>query len=138
MKHTTTLDPNEKVWRLTEFNKNGRRYQAIIVNRDDELAAWIKYLGPETAFIANQFTFPMLWEHSVSEAQGMAEEKRHDDYWRKFLAEKQAESTLVRDAIEQRERHRKVIWNQSVFGPGGHTQRIGFPRKAVLDVHLGR
>lgn len=110
-----------------------RRYQAIIVNRDDELAVWMYDLGPSAAFGANQFTFPLEWEHTVEEARDMAEQQRHDNFWRRFLAEKQSESTLIEDFVNQKEEYRKIIHNQSVFGPGGFKSRIGFPRRAVLE-----
>jgi hypothetical protein len=136
---TQVLDPNEKVYRLTELNLvkpphyQNRRYQVMLVNRDDCLAEWWYDLGPAFAFTANQFTFPLMWEHTVAEAQAMAEEKRHDTYWQKFLAEKQAESTLVQDWINQRQEQSKIIRNQSVFGPGGHKQRNGFSMKTALE-----
>lgn len=136
---TYDLDANERVWRLSEMNftrapsYQPRRYQIILVNRNDRIAEWWYDLGPSIAFTASQFTFPMLWEHTVAEAQEMAETKRHDDYWLKFLAEKKSESTLLIDAAEQRDEHRKVIANQSVFGPGGHKQRDGFYRRIIDD-----
>ena len=135
----TTLDPNEKVFRLTEVNltrpptHQPHRYQIILVNRGDRIAEWWYDLGPVGNFTANQFTFPLIWEHSVAEAQYMAEVKRHDNHWQRFMAEKMAESTLLIDAVEQRDEHRKVIRNQSVFGPGGHKQRDGFPRRKAVD-----
>ena len=137
---TFDLDPNEKVYRLSEMNLvrpptyQWRRYQIILVNRGDRIAEWWYDLGPSFAFTVEQFTFPMLWEHTVAEAQEIAEIKRHDDFWQRFLAEKKSESTLLLDAVEQRDEHRKVIANRSVFGPGGHKQRNGFSRRGIAGV----
>lgn len=136
---THDLDPNEKVYRLSEVNLTrppsyqNRRYQIILVNRNDQIAEWWYDLGPSWSFAANQFTFPMLWEHTVAEAQDIAEAKRHDTYWQDFLKEKQAESTLLDDWQTQREERHKIIHNRSVFGPGGHKQRDGFPLRAALE-----
>lgn len=136
---TQELDPDEKVYRITEVNLvrppkyQRRRYQVIIVNRNDRLAEWWYDLGPAESFTTQQFTFPMFWEHSVAEAQDIAEAKRNDDYWTKFLAEKRAESTLITDFLNQYEERHRIINNQSTFGPELRKQRIGFPRRKALE-----
>lgn len=135
---TVAIRQDEMAWELREFNKAGvgyRRYQVITVVRDDKLTEWWDDLGPAAEFFGEGFIIPSLFEHSVAELREMAEIAREDNGFEDFAAEQQAESTLISDYINQMEERWEVIYNRSTFGPGGQTQRNGFPRKEVLDVY---
>lgn len=135
---TLAVRENEKAWSLRELNLvrppgfQRHRYQIITVNRDDALCEWWDDLGPAERFKGQEFDVPSLWEHSVAELRDIAASKRDDTTWVTFMDEQRADSTLIADFLNQVEEHWRVIYNRSVFGPGGHTQRNGFPRKEVI------
>lgn len=137
---TAAVHEDEKAWSLRETNMirppsyRLRRYQVITVIRDDVKTQWWNDMGPAEDFTTPQLEVPSLLEHSVAELRDIAL-SQHDGsaYWLKFMAEKQAESTLMTDAVAYFEENRKRIHNLSVFGPGGHKQRNGFDRKAALS-----
>ena len=135
---TEAIHENEKAWSLREQNMvrppthQVHRWQIITVVRNDKLAEWWNDLGPAAEFRAPGIEIPALFEHSVAELRDIATEYRlGDDYWRKRTAELSAESTLVKDWLEQMEEDWRVIRNQSSFGPGVSKQRNGFDRRAV-------
>ena len=138
-----TIHPDEKAWALHEVNlgtdyEGRHRVQIIYVNRGDRLARWVQRLGPASQFTAPQLSIPALWEHTVAELQAMAEEERlGSDYWRKYLLEKQAGSTLITDFLDMKEVAWKQIRNQSVFGPGVSVQRDTFSRAAAKERQYG-
>lgn len=140
MRQAAELIRNEKVWRLAEVNlvraphHQRHRYQIIMVNRDGTLCEHWTDMGPSKNFTANEFVFPLMWEHSVEEALDMAEDKRNSDRWKRFLEEKAGESTLIQDAIKQVEERHRIINNRSSFGPGVSKQRNGFSKRAALEV----
>ena len=53
-----------------------RRYQIIIVNRNDQLAEYREDLGLASDFDAIQFRIPSFWVHTVGELKEMAETLR--------------------------------------------------------------
>jgi hypothetical protein len=133
VRRTDTVSPDEKAFRLSELvlmapeYSGFRRYQVIIVNRNDALAEYRLDLGPAADFTAPEFQVLALWEHTVAELQDIAEQQRlGDDYWQKRTAELQAESTLIEDWHDQVEERRELIHNRSTFGPGYRKQRNGF------------
>jgi hypothetical protein len=132
------VTPDEKAFRLAELvlmapDYSGfRRYQLIIVNRNDELAEYREDMGPAAGFTAPEFNILAMWEHSVAELREMADLNR-DDYWTKRTAEIQAESTLIDDWIDQSEERREIVQNRSTFGPGYRKQRNGFDRQAAVE-----
>lgn len=137
---TLAVHENEKAMSLREINLvrppsfQLRRYQVITVVRDDALAEWWNDMGPAEDFATIPFEVPALFEHSVAELRDIALSQHEGSaYWLKFMAEKQAESTLIDDALAYFEENHKRIHNLSVFGPGGHKQRNGFDRKAALN-----
>lgn len=137
---TTMVHENERAMSLRELNLvrppkyHNRRYQIITVVRDDRLTEWWDDLGPAENFTAPEFEIPALFEHSVAELRDMALAQRdRGNYWNDFMAEKRAESTLIQDFLTYVEENWKRIYNQSTFGPGGHKQRNGFPRKAAIE-----
>ena len=137
---TVAIHEDEKAWSLREINQvrppkfQDHRYQVITVVRDDQLTEWWDDMGPAENFTTHQFEVPSLGNHSVAELRDIAL-SQHDTsrYWENFADEARAESTLAEDALAYFEENRKRIRNQSVYGPGGHKQRDGFPRKAVLE-----
>lgn len=134
-----SVHPDEKAYQLFEVNvhaaghRGWRRAQVIYVNRGDKLARWARDLGPMAAEV-EELDIPSLWVHSVAQLQDMAETLRHDDYWSRFMDEEMADTSLIVDALDQYHERRRLIRNQSTYGPGGHKQRIGFPTGAVRDM----
>ena len=129
---------DEPAWSLRERNQAAgvgyKRFQVITVVRNDDLAEWWTELGPAENFSAPEVEIPSLLVHTVAELREIADQHRwRDNYWEKFTAEQVAESTLIPDFINQVEEHWKVIRNQSVFGPGGTTQRNGFSKRAAYE-----
>ncbi len=104
------------------------RYQIIHVARGDKMYEYQEDLGLASDFTAPEFRFLTLYCHTTQELREMADiERLGEDYWAKRVKELQAESTLIYDAVEQREENHKYIHNRSVFGRGGQTARNGFP-----------
>lgn len=137
---TETVHPDEKCWRLKEVNlirpplHQWRRYQMLWVARNDVIYEWSRDLGPSEDFDAPGCDIPGLFEHTVGELWDIAERYRlGEDHWQKWLREQEDESTLIPDWINQVQERHQIIHNRSVFGPGGHTQRNGFSRKAALE-----
>lgn len=142
---TDIVTKDEKAWSLGERNLvrppefHLHRYQIVTVVRDDKLAEWWKDLGPAERFTAPEFEVPSFFEHSVAELREIATQQRErDTYWGDFMAAQAADSTLISDFLNRVEENWKLIYNQSTFGPGGHVQRNGFPRKAAIDHALSR
>lgn len=136
--------PNEPAWLLRETNelnrakRSLRRYQRIWVNRDDRIVFYTKDLGAASDFTYPELQIPAEWVHTVAELQGIAEEVRAGKELDELFEERQSESTLVQDWLDQVERRRQVMYNRSVFGPGGKTQRNGFSLKRGLELYGGR
>jgi hypothetical protein len=133
--------PNEAAWLLRETNelnkskRSLRRYQRIWVNRNDQLTVFTKDLGPASDFTYPELQIPAEWAHTVAELQAIAEQVREGNELEELFEERQSESTLIKDWLDQVERRRQVFNNRSVFGPGGKTQRIGFPRRHALEAY---
>ena len=140
---TLAVHEDEKAWSLRERNLvrppsfQLHRYQIITVIRDDALAEWWHDLGPAANFKGPEIEVPSLLCHSVAELREIADGERNRTDWIKFTAEKQAESTLIMDFLNQVEENWRIINNQSVFGPGVTHQRDGFPKREVLE-HANR
>ena len=102
-----------------------RRYQIVIVNRDDRPAMHLTDMGLSQEFATGPFRIPAYWEHSVAELRGMAEQQhgRGDSWQREILVNAQGESTMRRDLERQFEQAQKNLACQSVFGPGITVQR---------------
>lgn len=133
---TETVHPDEKAWRLKEINLirpvgkacEWHRIQFAWVARNGVVYEWSRDLGPSEDFTAPGLDIPSLWEHTVGQLWDIAENARlGTDYWQRWVAEQEHESTLIPDWINQVEERSKILRNQSTFGPGGHKQRNGFP-----------
>lgn len=136
--------PNEAAWLLRETNEvskathSWRRLQRVWVNRNDKIVWFVKDLGAASDFTYPELQIPAEWVHTVAELQGIADEVRAGNELDDLFEERQSESTLVQDWLEQVERRRKVIANRSVFGPAGKTQRNGFSLKRGLELYGGK
>ena len=82
---TTTVLGSEKAWAYTEAhmqsptNSGFRRYRIIRVNRDGRLAEYREDMGPAKTFKGvRQLSIPSLWEHTVDELRGWADELRYE------------------------------------------------------------
>lgn len=138
---TDTVHPDEKAWRLKEINlprmvgkaQEMHRIQFVWVARNGVVMEWSQDLGRSDGYTSPGLDIPAIWEHTVGELFDIAEEARlGNNYWQRWTAEQESESTLIPDWINQVDEQSKIIRNQSVFGPGGHRQRNGFPLKEVL------
>lgn len=111
---------------LNTFGHGRRRYQIMWVNRNGVLAAYVVDLGEANAYAAKQLRIPSFWEHTVAELQDMAEKYRLYGYLadENYLANLQGESTFMQDAFRYAEEGRKILHNQSVFGPGVSKERV--------------
>lgn len=128
MSITPAVTRSEKCWSLEELNVKGQRWQIIVVNRADSLAACYRPMGRAAAQI-KEFAWLCGFDHSVGEALDWAEEQREDTYWDQFLAEKVENSTLIQDFHDQIEEKYRIQQNKSVVGPHQTTQRIGGRRR---------
>ena len=83
---TNTVLGDEKAWAYWEIEqpshkpgKGTRRYRVIVVNRDDKLTEYREDMGPAKKFKGvRQLNIPSLWEHSVDELRGIADELRNE------------------------------------------------------------
>lgn len=131
------LRGDEKALALVETNhlttdyRELRRWQFIYVNRNDTVAEWCRDLGPASNFPrCSEIRIWSFWEDEVDELMDQAEDMRNEHReFREILEEQQATSTLVTDFLAFNEERWKQLHNQSVFGPGGHTQRNMFVRR---------
>lgn len=142
---TVAIHEDEPAFWLAELNlvrptvagareRGWRRWQIVTVNRDDRLTDWWFDLGPSSAFAsAPPLAIPGLFEETVARLRELAEELRHDSYFRRQKAELEAESTLIPDMVNQFEEGRLIQRNVSVFGPGVTHQRNGLDQRAFNE-----
>lgn len=108
------------------------RLQTILVVRGDEIAEFKRIIGPAKGLAPLQLLGP-FGEDSVGEMVDEADRSRDDDYGVKLREEVRQSSTLIRDAIQEREENVERIANRSVFGPARTKQRNGFSRKGRVS-----
>jgi len=83
-------------------SQSWRWAQTVFVIRGDTIASHTTDLGPAEDFAdAIPLMMPSAGDDTVAELRAHAERTRHDNYWQKRRAEMMAESTLIRDHIEQ-------------------------------------
>lgn len=120
---TPSVDPDEKVFMLVERNattkdaEGSRRFQIMHVNRNGELAAFVRDLGAVSEDIG-EFVFPCVWEYSVAEAADVANMWREENGLKEKLDERAEKSTLVEDFHTLQEVKQAVLRNRTVFGAG--------------------
>lgn len=130
--HTRAVFENEPCYLLAEYIRPSRsfksksRYQFLSVVRDDRLVTAQVYLGPASAFAADQFQIPggeifegrgKVW-HTVAELREIADELRGRKPRREL--EPTDLQTAFRNFSEERVRRAKHI---STFGAGVKLQR---------------
>lgn len=130
------LHPDEPCYRLVELNlippdgREWRRYQLVQVARNDR-KMWVRIdmgLAADNPF--QEFRIVADGdEDTVGYVQGIADQKRADDYWARFLAEQP--KTLITDFLDTEEESIRIRHNQSTFGPAGMAQRNGFQRRSA-------
>ena len=121
--------PQEPCHGLQEFPKDGEWVQRTFVIRDGQLACFQRVIGPSSDFERVQpLLMPSFGENTVAEMQWWGEKNRHDTYWADRSKEMLAESTLIKDHINQLEETAMVRQNRSVLGPYQSTERTGYPR----------
>lgn len=133
------LRNDDRCWEISELteavpNLGVRRIQRVYVMQDDDrLLEYRLDLGPAAGFSGQPFRILSLGEDSVGACLEQAERQRHDDYWQRFLAERQDASTLIPDFLKQVEERWDVINNRSVLGPSVRKQRNGFNKRAARE-----
>ena len=155
---TFWIEANEKIWWLKELNltphqftAGGVRYQpetwsgrprmrVAWVNRGDKLAEY-HTPSPHRSALCPEVSIPSLWELTYAEACGMADDyasgARGAERDTAMVLERQAESTLVRDILEQEENRLSMVRNKSSFGALSRVQRDGFPDILKRQVDKG-
>lgn len=136
MPQAMSVHPDEKVLCLYERNgltadyKARRRWQFIYVNRGDEVAEFIRDLGPEIN--APELILYSFWQDTVGQIMDSAEDARfNDNGFQQSLIEAQGESTLIRDYVAFVEEKTQQQANRSVFGPEFNRQRNLFARRGA-------
>ena len=84
-------------------SQSWRWIQTVFIVRGDTIAAHTTDYGPAENF--ERVTPLFMWSpgdcDTVAQLREHAEKNRHDTYWHDRGAAQQAESTLIRDAIDQ-------------------------------------
>ena len=80
----TTILGNELAYTYMEIHmhspdsRGSRRYRIIVVNRDGHLVEYREDMGLASKWKGvKELNIPSLWEHSVDELRGLADELRH-------------------------------------------------------------
>jgi hypothetical protein len=107
--------------------------QTVFVVRGDAMAKYEINYGPSSDFpgIPPLILNPGIPSDSVASLQDWADRHREDQRWAKREEEWKAESTLIRDVLDQHDEVMEVIRNRSVIGPAITKQRIDYPAEAV-------
>lgn len=105
---TATVSPDEPCYGLREESRvvpglPGRRWiQVVRVVRGNAIATHTTDFGPaEDYATVTPLLMPSFGENTVAQLREHAEKNRHDDYWHQRAQAQLAESTLIRDHIEQ-------------------------------------
>lgn len=147
---TDYVDMDEKCWYLAEIvstpvamgmpisnqkqARGRKRYRLIWVMRNGKLALY-KEESPNPLW-APQLRIPGAFEETVGSLVDIADAHSNKGAeWEAELAqEKQAQSTLHRDLIQQLENRPLMRNNVSTFGPMLKVQRNGFPQELRKNV----
>lgn len=117
----TTVFPDEPCWGLYEGatmrpqadgSTQNRWIQDVKVIRGDRIAHYITDFGPAEDFdYVTPLLIPGFGDDTVAQLQEHAERNRHDHFWMNRRTELLAESTLIKDHIDQldmvREYHKR-------------------------------
>jgi hypothetical protein len=122
-------------------NPNGkgtrRRWvQRVFVIRDDAIAKYLWDIGPVQDYEDRvmPILMPSFGENTVAELQAHAEKNRHETKYMDRRREMMAESTLVRDAIDQVELRYLAKSNRTVVGPHHRVERNAWPEQTAVRV----
>jgi hypothetical protein len=131
----TDVRPDEPCFNLSELNlmapdsRSVRRYQVLVLVRDDRLANVRIDLGPATSFAAPEFrvlggvvdevTKKIEILHTVGELRDIAEYQRHTPTWQPEVVR----TDIVGRYHDQLDKNRRRRRTQSVIGPHLRVQR---------------
>ena len=91
-------------------SQSWRWVQTVFVVRGDAIAAHTTDFGPAENFQhVTPLMMPSFGDDTVAQLREHAEKNRHDDYWQKRAEAQLAESTLIRDHIEQIDMRREYV-----------------------------
>ena len=91
-------------------SQSWRWVQTVFVVRGDAIAAHTTDYGPAENFQhVTPLMMPSFGDDTVAQLREHAEKNRHDDYWQKRAEAQLAESTLIRDHIEQIDMRREYV-----------------------------
>lgn len=128
---TLWVHPDEECHGLFEGPRNGRWITAVYVIRGDAIAEHVIDHGPEIEFCKiPPMMMPSFGENRVGEMLEWGERHRHDTRWWDRAQEMKAESTLIRDVMNQEEDRIEAIHNRTQLGPYQNTQRNDYSRTA--------
>lgn len=109
-----------------------RWVERIFVVRGDAIAKWERNLGPAEDFKGVIQTRDLLdGDVTVAEVQEQLAIDRADTYWARQQAALRAQSTLIKDTMDQLEERRAIINNRTVSGPKSTKQRNGFSKQTI-------
>jgi hypothetical protein len=133
----TDVKPDEPCFNLSELNlmaptlRGVRRYQVLVLVRDDRLVNVRVDLGPATAFTAPEFrvlggvvdeaTGKIEILHTVGELRDIADYQRSNPGWQPEVVR----TDIVGRYHDQIDKNRKRRRKQSAFGPHLRVQRNG-------------
>lgn len=121
--------------KMDDGSEQWRWVQQVYVVRGDAIAKYETDYGPAERFVRIQpFAMPSFGDDSVAQLQEFAEKNRHDDYWAKRSDEMLAESTLIRDHLNQVEIDKAEIRNRSVIGPAISVQRNDYSQERLRRI----
>ena len=108
-----------------------RWVSALHVVRGDSLAEHLTDHGPAEDFEKIQpFVMPSPDGcNTVAQLMEHADKNREDTYWFDRSKQMLAESTLVKDHLDQDAQIRELAANRSTFSPTGAHQRNGYSRR---------
>ncbi len=96
----------------------------VYVIRDDAIAEYAMDIGPAEDYERiTPMIIPSFGENTVAQLQEFAAKNREDEYWANRVDEMLAESTLIKDHIDQLFRDEKLRKMSSHFGPLVSVQR---------------
>lgn len=149
---TTWVKPSEPAYGLIEVeltpfeaSKAGKKFrpeswsgrhrmQIVYVNREDKLAEYWRDMGNAADYRYGQLRIPSFWEHTVEELRFIADDvrSRGNSWQRQIIADRQGESDLLEQFLQQRHETIQQLAMRSVFGPFIVRQRnISLDREKV-------
>lgn len=122
---TTAINEDEMVWSLAERNlpspasKELRRYQIIIVRRDDRPSEWREDMGAASDFTKGEFRVQSFWYETVGQVREIAEYLHTQPDWRDQIIP----VSIVDEYKIEQEKRKLLAEGHSTFGFGGSVIR---------------